>query len=418
MPSPNARDLVPFEDARRAAVAACIPLEAHEIPLADALGRTLRESLFAREDIVPYPRSAMDGYAIRAADTRSGAILPIAARAYAGTGERIVHRPDTATAVATGAPIPDGADAVVPFERIGRRDDAIVMRETMEAGAHIFPAGDDARAGDVLVRAGERLSAGSLALLAGAGYTTVPCTRAPRVTIFTTGEELVEISQTPGFGQIRNSNATLVAASVAAAGVTIVANAHVRDDREVLRDAMRAAAGTSDLIITTGGASVGERDFVKPVLEELDAAFAFRSVALRPSRPTAFADIGSTHVLALPGNPAAAFVGLHAFGMPALRALSGASEPLPRRVRARLRGSLHGKAARTYLAFVHLSIDDEGRLEARPLDNQCSSLTRTAAGAAGFAIVGPEIGDLDDGDIASVDVFEWDAIGAPSFVSP
>ncbi len=411
-------DLAAFDDARDAVLRACAPLALQAVSLTNALGRTLRETLYAREDIVPYPRSAMDGYAIRAGDTWPGAVLPIAARAYAGTGERLVHAPLTATAVATGAAIPAGADAVVPFERIGRRDDAIVMREAMRPGDHVFPAGDDARAGEELARAGARLSAGSLALLAAAGYTSVPCTRPVRVTIFTTGEELVDVSQTPGFGQIRNSNATLIATGVADAGVAIAANVHVRDDRDALREALRAAARTSDLIITTGGASVGERDFVKPVLDGLGAAFAFRSVALRPSRPSAFATFGDARVLALPGNPAAAFVGLHAFGLPALRALSGTGEALPRRVRARLRGSLHGKAARTYLAFVRLAIDHEGRLEARPLDNQCSSLTRTAAGAAGFAVVGPELGDVEDGELVPVDVFDWEAVGAPSFVAP
>jgi molybdopterin molybdotransferase len=405
-------ELVDFDDARRAIVVACAPLDCCDVTLGAAIGLTLRETLHAREDLVPYARSAMDGFAIRAIDARPGAVLPIGARAYAGTGERIAHQPRTATAVATGAPIPDGADAVVPFERIGRRDDAIVIREATAAGDHVFPAGDDARAGEVLVRAGDRLAAGSLALLAGAGYTHVPCTRAARVTILTTGEELVEIAQTPGFGQIRNSNATLVAASLAAHRVELVANHHVRDNRASLRDALLRAANESDLILTTGGASVGERDFIKPVLDELGATFTFRSVALRPARPTAFATLGRARILALPGNPAAAFVGLHAFGIPALRALAGENDPLPRRVRARLRGSLHGKPARTYLAFVRLAIDDEGRLEAWPLDNQCSSLTRTAAGGAGFAVVGPSTGDLHDRDLTEVDVFAWDAIGA------
>ena len=409
-------DLVPFEDARRAVVEACASLEAEPVELARAAGRTLRDTLYAREDLVPFARSAMDGYAVAAIDARPGAVLRIAGRSYAGTGERLAHAPQTATAVATGAPIPDGADAVVPFERIGRRDDAIVIRDAVDPEDHVFPAGDDARVGDVLARAGDRLTAGTLALLAGAGITHVPCARAPRVAILTTGEEIVDIAQTPGFGQIRNSNATLVAASIAPNEAAVVTNLHVRDDRAALRDAVAHAARSCDLVVTTGGASVGERDFVKSVLVELAATFAFRSVALRPARPTAFATLGNARVLALPGNPAAAFVGLHAFGLPALRALSGANEPLPRRVRARLRGSLRGKAERTYLAFVHLSIDDEGRLEAQPLDNQCSSLTRTAAGAAGFAIVGPTSGDVHNGHLVWVDVFAWEAVTTPSVV--
>ncbi len=289
-----------------------------------------------------------------------------------------------------------------------------MIRTPPAPGDHVFPAGEDARTGDVLARAGETLGGGTLALLAAAGYTHVPCARTPRVGIITTGEELVEIAQTPGFGQIRNSNATLLATSLAASDASIVMNEHVRDDRGALLDAIARAAQSCDLVMTTGGASVGERDFVKSILDELGATYAFRSVALRPGRPTAFATIGASRVLALPGNPAAAFACLHAFGMPALRALAGAHDPLPRRVRARLRGSLHGKAARTYLAFVWLAIDDDGRLEAMPLDNQCSSLTRTASGAAGFAIVGPERGDVNDGDLIDVEVFAWESIAVPT----
>ena len=418
------RELVGFDEAGRAIVATCEPLATERVALADAKSRTLRESLVANEDIVPFARSAMDGYAIRAVDALPGAILPIAGRAYAGTGERIEHAPHTATAVATGAPLPDGADAVVPFERIGRRDDAIVVREAMRPGDHVFPAGDDARIGEVLARAGETLGAGTLALLAAAGYTHVPSTRIARVAILTTGEELVRIDQMPGFGQIRNSNATLLRASLPAAMASVVIDEHVRDDRASLLEAMRRATQSCDLVITTGGASVGEKDFVKSVLDELGASYAFRSVALRPSRPTAFATLnraggsGYARVLALPGNPAAAFVGTNAFAIPALRALAGASHPFPRRIRARLRGPLHGKAQRTYLAFVQLTISNEGVVEATPLDNQCSSLTRTAAGGAGFAVIGPERGDAGTGDLVDVDVFAWDAIGTPSFVSP
>jgi len=407
-------DLVDFDTARRAITAACAPLAPQDVALGDAVGRTLGATLVAREDLVPYARSAMDGFAIRASDARPGAVLPIVGSAYAGTRTHLAHAPQTATAIATGAPIPEGADCVVPFERVERRGETIVVNAPLAPGDHVFPAGEDARTGDVLARAGETLGAGTLALLAAAGYAHVPCARTPRVAIVTTGEELVEIAQSPGFGQIRNSNATLLAASLSIGDATVVTNEHVRDDRAALLEAIVRATQSCDLVITTGGASVGERDFVKSILDELGADYAFRSVALRPGRPTAFATLTRSRVLALPGNPAAAFVGLHAFGMPALRALAGARDPLPRRIRARLRGSLHGKTARTYLAFVLLTIDDDGRLEAQPLDNQCSSLTRTASGAAGFAIVGPERGDVNDGDLVDVDVFAWEGIAVPT----
>lgn len=408
----NADDPVPFENALRRIAAACDALASETVALADAAGRVLARTLTADEDLVPFARSAMDGYAVRSAETLARRDFPVRARAYAERGPERAHEPGTATAIATGAPLPLGADAVVPFEDVVASSDAVRLPRPLAPGANVFPPGEDARRGDVLARAGEALRPAALGLLAAAGHDTVAVIRRPRVALVTSGEEIVDVAAMPGFGEIRNSNATALAAALAAFGAELATRAHVRDDRAEMRAALLAAAGDADLVVTTGGASVGERDFVKPVLDELGAAFAFRSVAMRPARPTGFAVLGGTRVAALSGNPAAASVALHELVRAAVFGLAGRRDVRLPRVPARLRGELHGKGARTYFAFAALHVDADGRLEATPLRNQCSALTRTSLDASGFAVVEPGRGDVANGETIEVDVFDWSGVRA------
>ncbi len=402
-----------FEDAVRAILDACEPLASETVALGAAAGRIVARSLIADDDLVPFARSAMDGYAVLAAETRTAPrTFVVRARAYAERGPERRHEAGTATPVATGAPIPAGADAVVPFEDVVLRDGAIVCARSVTAGAHVFPPGEDARRGDVLARAGDVLSAAVLGLLAAAGHATLEVVRRPRVAIVTSGDEIVPVDASPAYGEIRNSNATSIAAGLASFGADVGQVVHVRDDRALLREALLAAAGVADLVVTTGGASVGERDFVKPVLDELHAAFAFRTVAMRPARPTAFARLGDARIAALSGNPAAASVALHELVRPAVHALAGRRRTRLPRVAARLRGELHAKGERTYFAFVALHVDAGGRLEATPLNNQCSALTRTSVDASAFAVVAPGRGDVRYGDTIEVDVFDWSGVRA------
>jgi len=406
-------DAIAFEDAVRAILDACAPLAAETVALGAAAGRVLARTLIADDDLVPYARSAMDGYAVAAAETRTAPrTFVVRERAYAERGPERRHVAGTATAVATGAPIPAGADAVLPFEDVVVRDGAIVCAHGVAAGTHVFPPGEDARRGDVLARVGDVLGPAALGLLAAAGRAALEVVRRPRVAIVTSGEEIVPVAASPAYGEIRNSNATSVAAGLASFGADVVRIVHVRDDRALLRAALLAAGGAADLVVTTGGASVGERDFVKPVLDELGAAFAFRSVAMRPARPTAFARLGDAHVAALSGNPAAASVALHELVRPAVHALAGQRRTRLPRVAARLRGELHGKGERTYFAFVALHVDADGRLEATPLANQCSALTRTSVDASAFAVVVPGRGDVRGGETIEVDVFDWSGVRA------
>jgi molybdopterin molybdotransferase len=402
-----------FEEAVRAVLAACGALACERVALAAASGRVLAKDLVADDDLVPFPRSAMDGYAVRSEETRAGPRrFPLAARAYAERTARREHEAGTATAVATGAPIPLGADAVVPFEDVLSSDGAIVVTGPLARGAHIFPPGEDARRGELLARVGDVLGPASLGLLAAAGHAAPEVIRRPRVTVLTSGDEIVSIDTVPRYGEIRNSNAVALAAALALLGAEVVRCEHVRDDRGAMRDALARACAGSDLVVTTGGASAGERDFVKGALDLLGAEFSFRSVAMRPARPTGFARLGDARIATLSGNPAAATVALHELVRPAVFALLGRRDVRLPRVRARLRGKLHGKGDRTYFAFAELWMSDAGTLEARPLANQCSALTRNARDAGGFAVVDPGRGDIGNGEKIDVDVFAWSAVGA------
>jgi len=404
---------VPFEAAVRAVLAACDALAGERVKLAAASGRVLARNVVADDDLVPFARSAMDGYALRSEETRAAPRrFPLAASAYAERAARREHEAGTATAVATGAPIPHGADAVVPFEDVLASDGAIVVTRPLARGAHIFAPGEDARRGELLARAGDVLGPASLGLLAAAGHGELEVIRRPRVTVVTSGDEIVPIDAVPGYGEIRNSNALSIAAALAFFGADVIRCEHVRDDGGAMRDALARACAASDLVVTTGGASVGERDFVKPALDLLGADFAFRSVAMRPARPTGFARLGDARIATLSGNPAAATVALHELVRPALFALLGRRDGRLPRVRARLRGALHGRGDRTYFAFAAMWVSEAGLLEARPLANQCSALTRNARDAAGFAVVEPNGGDIGEGETIDVDVFDWSGVGA------
>ncbi|MBV9103911.1 MAG: hypothetical protein JO060_09980 [Candidatus Eremiobacteraeota bacterium] len=222
----------------------------------------------------------------------------------------------------------------------------------------------------------------------------------------TSGDEVVEPGVRPAHGQIRNSNAALLSATLQRWGCRIVSCVHAGDDEGLLRSRLSEALANCDLLVTTGGASVGERDFMKGLLRQLGATFVFDSVALRPAKPSAFARYENVRVAVLPGNPSSAFVALHELVRLAALTLSGESEVALPRLEARLEGRLHGKAQRTYAAYASLHIASDGFV-ATPLDNQCSALTRTASEAAGFIIAPPGRHEYEPGDRVLVDVVDW-----------
>jgi molybdopterin molybdotransferase len=410
-----------FDEALSTILSAVQPLAAENIALAQALGRVSAATVLAGEDAVPFSRSAMDGYAVRASDcapaSRDNPIdLPLAGQVFAERGESTLA-PGTALAIMTGAPIPRGAEAVIPHERTEHRGATVRIFAPVVPSACVFPAGEDFRRGDELIATGEVLNPGKLALLAFAGQPLVRVSRRPRVAIICTGNELVDVAVTPARGQVRNSNAVALSALVLAAGGEPRYEGVARDNRAELAAILRRARLGTDLLITSGGASAGERDLVKSVLGELGAEFHFTHVAMRPGKPFGFAEWGGAPVCVLPGNPAAAFVCFQKLVRPALARLSGhraAALPL---LQARLESDLHSRPGRPYFVLARLSCGS-GSLIVKPLANQCSALVRTAADANAIVTVpetaaarrgGPPVG-FGRGEMVDVEVFDLPSV--------
>lgn len=404
---------ISFPDARRAMLGAATALPAERVALLQASGRVAAETLRASDDIVPFARSAMDGYALRAHETRVASRgVPLRIRVidttYAGDVPGTLA-PGSAMAITTGGMLPGGADAVVPFEEIERDGDTIAVFGALAPLDHVFEPGDDAKRGDVLVRTGDVITPGRAALLAAAGHAMVAVHRRPRVAIVSTGNELVPIEARPGGGQIRNSNATMLATGAQRDGAEIVFSEHARDAEAPLRDTLERALAHADLVITTGGASTGERDLVKGILRSLGAIFAFDSIALRPAKPTGFAVARERLVAVLPGNPAAAYVAYAALVRGVIRAQAGFERPYPRVIEATIQGRLHRKAERHFLMFAHAELTPLGFV-VEPLENQCSSLVRTSADANALIVAEPGTGYLEPGDRVPIELLDASAL--------
>jgi molybdopterin molybdotransferase len=390
-------------------------LPAETIALPDALGRVVSGDIISREDLVPFARSAMDGFAVRAADTMGASPehpieLGIAGSSYAEAGQAELSS-RTAIAISTGAPMPAVADAVIPIERVEHSCHRIRISGATSAGECVFPPAEDVQRGDRLIARGDMVRAATVSLLAFAGHAEIPVYKRPRVSVLATGNELVEINATPQHGQIRNSNAPGLVALAAESGAHARFVGVAQDEPAALRALLESACADTDLIITTGGASRGERDYVKAALIELGAEMHFREVAMRPGRPVGFATWRGVPVCILPGNPAAAFVCFQLFVRPALFLLAGRINVTRPRLRARLRDRVHGRPGMEYVVFAKAALCDEG-LEVAPLPNQCSALVRTASEANAFIFVPKESAELRPGAAVDVEILDWSSVAA------
>ena len=406
-----------FDKALSTMLSAVQPLGAENVSLDHALGRVTAARVVADEDAVPFPRSAMDGFAVRASDcalaTRDRPIdLPVAGQVFAEKGESTLAARTTLT-ITTGAPIPRGADAVIPHERTEQLGASVRIFAPVRPGDSVFPPGEDFHRGDELIVAGELLNPGKLALLAFAGKPLVRVIRRPRAVIVCTGNELVDVAATPARGQVRNSNGIALSALVLAAGGEPRYEGVALDDRAALSAMLQRARCDADLLITTGGASAGERDLVKSVLTELKAEFHFTHVAMRPGKPFGFAQWGRIPVCVLPGNPAAAFVCFHKLVGPTLARLSGRRATELPRLRARLDEELHARPGRPHFVLTRVHCEAEGFV-AKPLANQCSALVRTTADANAIVTVremnGESAAGLRRNEMVEVEVYDWSSV--------
>jgi molybdopterin molybdotransferase len=418
-------DLISIAEARERVLAAVRPLQAEDVPLDAALGRVLAEEARSEGDLPPFASSAMDGYAVVAGPA---AELPVVGESRAGSPAARALRPGEAMRISTGAAVPEGADAVVPVERAevtgsraGSGEAAPGPGEAAEDGGtgarvrvpetrpgdHVRRAGEDVPADQPVIAAGTELGPAEVAVLAALGHPTARCGAAPRVTVLVTGDELVEPGRPLGPGQIRDSNAYALAAQATRAGARVVSRRIVRDERGATEEAFAAALEESDVVIGSGGVSVGPHDHVKPALKALGVEELFWGVRLKPGKPTWFGRAtGAAEgklVFGLPGNPVSAMITFHLFARPALRALAGADPTAATRARAVLDVAVKRSPTREQVIRCRLDTKDDG-FHVRPTKEQGSHVLTSMLGAGAYALVPTGEGQVSAGERVEIEL--------------
>ena len=360
-------------------------LEPEEISLAEVLGRTLAEEVTSSENMPPFDASTVDGYAVIAADgSPSRAVL---SEITAGQVGEVIVRAGTAARIMTGAPLPPGADAVVMVEDTAEADGRVTVRKALRPGENVQPMGADLAVGQPVLAAGTVLGAPEIGLLATLGRTRVKVGRRPRVAVMATGDELVEASQAPGPGAIRDSNGPSLMASVREVGAIPISLGIGRDDEAEQEARIAAGLDQADVVLTSGGVSVGSRDLIKPILERLGQVH-FGRVAIKPGKPLTFATVGPKLVFGLPGNPVSTLVTFEVFVRPALLKMEGRRAVLRPRVEVVLEHDVKPSPDRTEYQRAVVRWEG-GRLLARTTGSQVSSRLLSMVGANGLIIIEP-----------------------------
>ena len=361
------------------------PLPTERVDIVAALGRVLAESIRSTRQIPPWPNSSMDGYAVRAGDTRPTATLKVIDRVIAGSLPTRTVGAGEATRIFTGAPMPSGADAVVPQEDVDAHDGVIALRGTVEPGAFVRPAGEDVREGDLVLAPGRSIGAAEIGLLATLGRTHVIVGSRPRVAVLSTGNELADLGTEPTPAQIPNSNTySLIAQIIEAGGLPI--NLGVAPDRlEAIAE--RIARGReADVLVTSAGVSVGELDLVREALVNAGAELHLWKVDMRPGKPITFGSLAGRPVFGLPGNPVSAMVTFELFVRPMLFAMQGRRAVSRPRIKATAVTPIVNRGTRRGYLRVMLELA-EGRWRARLTGDQGSGILRSMVSADGLAVV-------------------------------
>jgi molybdopterin molybdotransferase len=389
----TATDLLTIEDALQLVLERVQPLEAEEVPLEAAAGRVLAETAVSAVDLPPFASSAMDGFALRAAD--SPGTLPVVARIAAGRPAGRPLEAGEAMGIATGGVVPEGADSVVPIEDVEEGDESVTVPTAVPVGDNVRSRGGDLRAGDPVVAAGTRLGPAHVGALGAAGVAAVSCRRAPRAVVVVTGTELCAPGEPLGPGEIYDANGFILATQLASAGARVERLPPVKDDPDATRAAVEHGLA-ADVLVTTGGVSVGVYDLVRAVEAELGVEEVFWRVAVRPGKPLAFGVRGNTLVFGLPGNPVSALVGFELFVRPALLALQGVENAGPSFRPGRLVRSVRRIAARDSLLRARTRVEG-GHVLLEPLTGQESHMIAQAATADALALVPRGEGELEPG---------------------
>ena len=381
-------------------------LPSERVKLTEARGRVLAQDVVADMDLPPFDRSQMDGYAVRAADVQSAPVrLRIAGESAAGRGWHNRMEEGQAVRIMTGAPVPTGADSVQQVELTHELKDGTVVEllESVELGKSIVKQGSEIKTGEVVLTTGTTINAAMMAVLAAFGYAEVEAIRRPHVGVLATGSELVAVDQKPGQDQIRDSNNYSIGSYAELAGATVERLPLTGDETSLLKNQIGEAAERCDLIVTSGGVSMGVYDVTKAALKELEAEIFFERVALRPGKPTVFARLpNGTLFFGLPGNPVSVSVTFNLFARVSLLAMQNAAEPALKQETAALARNVKGTTERESYLPAQLTTNDDGQLIAFPLKWGGSSDFVAFAVATALAVVPANVKTLEAGSLVKV----------------
>jgi molybdopterin molybdotransferase len=388
--------VIPIDEAQRIVLDACPLLPAVRVPIGEALGLVTAEAVVAHEDVPPFVNTAVDGYAVRALDTAGAPVeLEVVGYLPAGAAPTVPVGAGQAIRIMTGAPVPDGADAIVMVEDTESADRTVRIMKPASTGDAVRAAGSDVPIGATVLEEGTVLRAPHLGVLASLGDAGVIVHRRPRVAVLSTGDELVEAGQPLALGQIRESNKAMLLALIAQAGCTPVDLGIVRDDEDALIAVLQHAAATCDAIVTSGGVSMGDVDVVKLVLDRV-GDMQWMQIAIKPAKPFAFGIMKGPErevpVFGLPGNPVSSFVSFELLARPGLRTMMGHPDPKrPEIVAIASEGLARRPDGKVHFVRVRGTFEPDGRLHVRSTGGQASHQLAASAGADGLA-------RLDDGD--------------------
>ncbi len=391
--------MIPWEEARAHVLERIQVLAPVEVSLDDALGAVCAADLHSHETVPAFANSAMDGYALRSADAQvTPATLRVVGRADAGRPSDREVGAGEAIRTMTGAVVPAGADAVVPLEQTQSDGDRVVIQVPVAPGMSVRHAGEDIRPGDLLARKGTVLAPSHLGVLASVGIRSVPIHRAPRVGVLSTGDELVDDGPLRP-GQIRNSNGPMLRALVREMGLPLVDLGMVRDDEELLEAVIARGVTECDAIVTSGGVSMGDFDYVKVVLDRM-GAMRWMQVAIKPAKPFAFGIASGVPVFGLPGNPVSVLVSFELFARPALRRMAGRADDCRTTVHARVPGGLpRRRDGKVHFVHVRASRDEHLGWSVAAGSAQGSHQLAAAAASNGLAVVPDGDGILPGGSV-------------------
>ena len=397
--------LISVEEARRIVLAQAMTLGSERVRLEDGIGRVLAQDLVAEASLPPFDNSAMDGYAIHSSDTAGASReqpvkLRLVGEVAAGqTLERTVGRGE-AVKIMTGAPLPPGADSVVALEDARLRGEQVEIFGEVPPGRHVRNVGEDIKTGEVALAAGTRIQLQHVGLLASLGYAEVPVFRVPSIAVLATGSELIEIGGQLAPGKIRNSNSLTLLTLLRGLGLRATDLGIVTDDHALIRQRLEEAA-KHDVVLISGGVSVGAHDLVKTVLREMGMETLFWRVNMKPGKPLLFGRWRDSVVFRLPGNPISCVVCFLEFIAPYVRKVTGEDDPTDGLVRARLTRPLRKKEPKTLLLTAQLR-EEGGTLLVTPTTQQGSGMLKSLAQANAFIVVPAELLQLEEGSLVNV----------------